>query len=103
VLGRLGSSFDPEVLVAARTAERIRRQAGLNWREILDEPALPIPAPAAEHDVAADPVGFCLGHVELLNDWERGFLASLRRPRDPLTEKQRRKFRCIIAKCWAAP
>jgi hypothetical protein len=100
VLGLLGSAHDGEALAAARTAERMRRDAGATWREIV-EPA----TPAAEwaDEVEADPTGFCLDRSELLTDWERHFLFSVRRQSYPLTTKQIRVLRRIVGKCWGSP
>ena len=35
VLGMLGSTSDGEVMVAARQAERLRLETGLNWAELI--------------------------------------------------------------------
>ena len=35
VLGMLGSDYDPEVLVAARKAEEIRKRLGLTWDDLI--------------------------------------------------------------------
>jgi hypothetical protein len=78
LLGMLGSDHDGEALAAARMAERLRRQAGTTWFEILASPAPAqhgMPMPAA--------VAGMLGLWELherccLSEWERDFLASAR-------------------------
>jgi hypothetical protein len=100
ILGMLGSAHDGEVLAAARTAERIRRDAGSTWAEIL-QPVPPLAA-AAEAEIDADPIGFCLGHAELLTDWERRFLISIRRQDYPLTGRQLGVLRKLVGKCWGA-
>jgi hypothetical protein len=69
----------------------------MSWREIL-EPA----PPAAEAE--ADPIGFCLGRADLLNEWERRFLRSIQRQRyRQLSDKQIRILRKLVGKCWGSP
>jgi hypothetical protein len=101
ILGLLGSNHDGEALAAARMAERMRRDAGLTWPEIVE----PAPPPAAEwaDEVEADPIAFCFGRSEALTHWEIDFLRSIRRQSYPLTGKQTRVLRRLVAKCWAAP
>jgi hypothetical protein len=101
ILGLLGSAHDGEIAAAGRAAHRLIRDAGLSWPEVL-EPAPP-PAAAWADEVEADPVGFCLDRAALLTDWERAFLASVRRQRYPLTTKQIRIVRKLVGKCWGAP
>jgi hypothetical protein len=50
VLGMLGSDHDGEVLNAARAAERMRREAGLTWPEILKSEAVPEPRAETEEE-----------------------------------------------------
>jgi hypothetical protein len=94
LLGLLGSRYDGEIAAAGRAAHRLIRDAGLTWPEILFEPAA-----AAE----ADPIGFCLASPERLTEWERRFLASIRRQRYPLTPKQLAVLRRLAGKCWGTP
>jgi hypothetical protein len=96
----LGSRHDGEALAAARMAEHLRRAAGLTWPQIV-KPALPAPA-QGEEEVEADPVGFYLARSERLTDWECRFVASIRRQSYPLTPKQCRVLRRLVAKCWQA-
>lgn len=85
VLGMLGSDHDGEALAAARTAERLRREAGVTWHDLLTMPA----APATEAHTARDEIGWraalaiCRAHRGELTPWEMHFvdtLASYRRP-----------------------
>jgi hypothetical protein len=90
ILGMLGSAHDGEVLSAARQAQRLVREAGLTWEEILTIPAprvLVLPtAPSTWQEKILD----CLDAEDAaLSDWERGFLLSVRARGKPLTEKQR--------------
>jgi hypothetical protein len=80
LLGLLGSEFDGEVAAAARQAERLRREAGLTWPEILTSappPALlEIPAPSRPRSVE-EAIDLCIDHRVLLSDWEQRFVASI--------------------------
>ena len=54
VLGLLGSDHDGEVIAAARAAERLRRQTGKSWTELLlDQGQLPLVRPPAEPSASA--------------------------------------------------
>jgi hypothetical protein len=79
VLGLMGSRHDGEVIAAARQAERIRRDAGMTWGQILT----PAPIVVDDHDAAND---------DLLTPWEQDFLCSLRHQKYPPTPKQREMF-----------
>jgi hypothetical protein len=90
VLGLLGSDHDGEVAAAGRQAERLRRQAGLTWSEILSPPAAPrqLSAPS-QPPSAAEALNLCIDHCDLLTPWERRFVASIsRRPIHGLSQKQ---------------
>jgi hypothetical protein len=93
ILARLSSPFDGEVAAAGRAAHRLIRAAGLSWEQVFE----PAPIGGVAED---DPIGFCLDRAELLTDWERRFLGSIRRQPYPLTGKQCRVLRRIVGKCW---
>jgi hypothetical protein len=82
VLGLLGSRHDGEVLAAARAAERMRRAAGLTWREVIEPTP---PATAAESSLSvAEMLRLWDEHRDgCLSNWERQFLLSVRRRRHP--------------------
>src|SRR4051794_33584521 len=98
ILGMLGSRFDGEVLAAARQAERLRRDAGLTWRDIV-QPPLP---PPASGEAIADQIEIALGRPDALTPWEARFVASLARQRKPPSEKQRAVLAEIAEKARAA-
>lgn len=77
VLGMMGSSSDNEVLIAARTAEAIRRQMGMTWPELLAGQRQPERRPPP-HDDWRVIVDQCLARPEALGPWEQRFLRSLR-------------------------
>jgi hypothetical protein len=90
ILGMMGSRHDGEVLAAARTAERMRREAGVSWQELLVDTGV-AELPAAEREAAADWRNLCAQLQRRAGDlrpWERRFVASL--PNFPrLSAKQR--------------
>jgi len=98
ILDRLASPYDGEALAAGRAANRLIRNADLTWPQVVGSAS-----PAAEDEAEPeDPIGFCLDRGELLTDWERQFLASVRRQPYPLTSKQSRVLRRLVGKCWGA-
>jgi hypothetical protein len=87
LLGLLGSTHDGEVLAAARQAERMRREAGTTWPDILAPGAAIIAA--APPKSLEDQLQLWAEHFDCcLNDWERRFFRSISRSRRPLSEKQ---------------
>jgi hypothetical protein len=99
VLGLLGSSFEGEVVTAARQAERLRRDAGLTWNDIL------LPAALDPDDIgnADDAIDFCVAYKAVLTEWERKFIESLaERHWSTLTEKQMAVLVRLVAKCRRA-
>jgi len=74
LLGMMGSAHDGKALNAARAADKLVRDAGLTWPDIIASSALPI-LPNSE-----------------LTAWEHDFLSSLRRQKYPPTPKQREVF-----------
>src|SRR4051812_2433984 len=85
LLGMLGSDHDGEIAAAGRAADRLVRQAGVRWRDVI-VPALP---PLNTGGTIADQIDFVLGFPDALNEWERRFILSLARQRRAPSEKQR--------------
>ena len=82
VLAMMGSVHDGECLAAARTAERLRQQAGITWGDLLLEaPAQesPSPPPDSRPDLFEwrNLVRWCLARPRYLTKWEQEFLQSL--------------------------
>ena len=89
VLGMLGSDHDGEALAAALQAERMRRDAGWTWPELLLSPAPPPPLLPPHHgQTIADAIRLVLNRSDLLTDWEFEFVESISRASYPLREKQ---------------
>ncbi len=102
LLGMVGSDHDGESVSAARHADRLVRQSGMSWREIVadNSPHHPLRAPVeqTDGDDLDDEIDFCLRNLDRLNDWERRFLISLRDQRSPLSIKQKNKVAAIVDK-----
>jgi hypothetical protein len=92
VLGMLGSDHDGVILAAARQAERMRREAGCMWAEIIAPQQHQLPTRGIEEQLR-----LCLEWLDFLNAWERGFVLSLRR-QSRLSEKQAAKLATITDK-----
>lgn len=87
----LGSSFDGEVVNAARLASRLLRDRGLTWPDVLETP--PAIAAPVERPVQDD-FAVVLAAFPTLTAWEQKFVVSLRRQRR-WSPKQREKLRDI--------
>jgi hypothetical protein len=92
VCGLFGSDHHGERAAAAALADRLVRQSGLSWKQIL------LPG----HSSVEELISFALDHGdEILNAWEWGFLQGIR-GRQYLTEKQLRKLDALVGKVKAA-
>jgi hypothetical protein len=84
LLGMLGSDHEGERANAATIADRMLRERGLTWRDILpDQPAGPTQPPAtkrAPRNWRAD-IELLAHATRLLTPWEEQFVASVRRQR----------------------
>src|SRR5436305_11185773 len=85
--GMLGSDHAGERANAAAAADRMMREAGMRWRDVI-LPALPAP-PRERGYTVADAVPFVLDRWDTLTDWEIGFAEGIQRQRKPLSAKQR--------------
>ena len=94
--GMFDSDHAGERANAAAAADRLVRQAGLRWPDVIRPLLLP-----SDPNVESQ-IKFCAACSDLLTPWERGFIASLGKQRRPrLSEKQMAAFRRIVAKCMA--
>jgi len=93
VLGMLGSAHQGEIAAAGRAADKMVREAGLRWPDIIP-PALPAPRRASAPHAGRDPdhqIAFLLDHPDFLSEWEAKFITSigqLRQRRRRLSTKQ---------------
>ena len=103
--GMFGSAHDGEIANAARMADRMLREAGLGWGDVL-QTALPPPRQARGRDYSRPPprwpppppdepyghwrmmVRLCADRCALLSGREIEFIASLRRRTIDPTERQ---------------
>jgi len=98
VLGMLGSAHDGEVIAAARQAERLRAAAGLTWADIV---IARLPAPQRQNVGTVDAVDLVLAHQDILTEWERNFVRSIRSARR-LSDKQKQVLQRLVEKVCAA-
>jgi hypothetical protein len=90
VCGMFGSDHDGEVLVAARTAHRMVKEAGATWPEVLT-PALRDPDPKPRREQRAEglfwawptewrrAIKFCARNIDLLDQRDANFVWSINR------------------------
>lgn len=78
LLGMTGSAHDGEALNAARLADRLVRDAGITWVDVVS-PAAPALPPSPVHRVPHWRVlaQRCAERPGCLTVWERSFVASL--------------------------
>jgi hypothetical protein len=92
IAGMFGSDHDGERAAAAAKADQLIRSHGLTWREVI---RLPVTAPESLSGL----IGWCLANGDdVLNAWERCFLAGLHAPLSP---KQKAKLDAITTKVRA--
>jgi hypothetical protein len=102
VFGMLGSSQSGERAAAALQAERLRREAGLTWFEIVAPPASTRTfSRRADIESTADAIAFCLAWPDALTPWEWDFLQSISR-RARLSDKQLDVLIKLVGNCRAA-
>jgi hypothetical protein len=95
--GMLGSNHAGERANAAAAADRLIREAGLRWPDVI-LPALPGPTTPQAYCVT-QAVQFLLDRWDLLSDWEISFCEGIQRQRSPLSPKQREVLDRLVAKC----
>lgn len=86
LLGKLGSPHNGEVVAAARAVGRLLKRQGLGWNDfalaLAAEPVRVVHAQQREPPPPAEPdwlhlAEFCAARVDLLNEREAGFVASM--------------------------
>jgi hypothetical protein len=103
-LGLLGSSHAGERDAAGLAADRLVRQVGLTWFDIVSPPVVEQPVHVAvepaEPDNWRNTIAKCQARPELLSEWETAFLRKL--PAFPrLSDKQENILREIAARVLA--
>jgi hypothetical protein len=109
LLGMVGSDHDGEALNAARLADRMVRESGITWQDVLISPPVASAQPQAsstndplrQFETVFDAVNFALMLAPMLTAWEMNFLRSLPSFRR-VSEKQLAVLRRLIARAIAA-
>jgi hypothetical protein len=103
-----GSDHDGERAAAAAKADRLIRQHGLTWRQILLPSKVVVDLDHVQTDEGEaisveELVDFCLVHgADIITNWEWGFLNGIRYWPNSLTAKQRNTLDRLVAKVQAA-
>ena len=99
VLGMLGSDHAGERQNAGLAANRIVKDAGLSWEQVLeaqearaDRRDPPRPKASQGQPNFRDDLGFCRRHQANLNPWEQQFFHSVAMRRKPPSAGQIRKL-----------
>lgn len=108
LLAMFSSSFDGEILNAAKAAERLIKARGETWESVIvfsrsvdpppNRPTQPKPKP--HRSAFQDEIDACVAKCNLLTEWERNFLTSISE-RWSLSEKQQARFDQIKVKVAA--
>src|SRR3954469_16149829 len=93
--GLFGSDHAGERANAAAAADRLVRQAGVRWPDLI----LPALLPPNSGNRISNQIDFVLDFPDALNEWEHRFVVSLSRQRRPLSEKQRVILAELVDKC----
>ena len=104
LLGLLGSAHDDEIAAAGRAADRLVRQAGVRWPDMI-LPELTGPTRQRENEMVSDALTCALDRTHMLTDWEVKFCASLmfnKSRRGPISERQHEILSQIVDKCRIA-
>jgi hypothetical protein len=99
--GMFGSDHPGERANAAAAADRLVREAGLRWPDVLVQR---LPSPPRErglHGLRAT-IDYALEFADVLSDWEIGFVTSLQRQRTPISAKQTAILEQIVEKARRA-
>ena len=99
--GMFGSDHAGERANAAAAADRLVRDAGLRWPDVI-LPSLTGPTRHREIETVKDALIFVLDYEDVLTAWERQFCRSLCIQRRPISEKQQAILRQIVVKVRAA-
>jgi hypothetical protein len=99
ICGMFGSAHAGERAAAALVADRMVRDHGLTWGQVITAARSHEPPPDSEIEQL---IRFALDRAAHLSDWERGFLTNIQ-GRWHLTEKQWAKLNDIVAKVKDRP
>jgi hypothetical protein len=85
--GMFGSDHAGERANAAAAADKLIREAGLRWPDVLLPALPPLPHGRNVRTVPAA-AAFVLDHADSLTEWERDFARSIKRLKYPPSAKQ---------------
>jgi hypothetical protein len=95
--GMFGSDHAGERANAAAAADKLIREAGLRWRDLI-LPALP-PSPKRQNvGTVAEAVEYLLDRQDELTTWECDFVQSVGRLRNPASPKQIEVLQRLVEK-----
>jgi cupin superfamily acireductone dioxygenase involved in methionine salvage len=99
LLGMLGSHHDGERAAAALMADRLVRERGLTWRDVIV-----MPREARDHDLDGwrAMAFFCHAHHQKLNAKECGFISGMLRWEGEPTERQAKWLIDLYLRCGGA-
>jgi hypothetical protein len=87
ICGMFGSAHEGERAAAAALADRMVRELGLRWADVVCVPL--VPAEPGHEDVSwQEALDACLEHIQELTPRDRDFIKSLARWRGEPSEKQ---------------
>jgi hypothetical protein len=88
ICGLLGSDHAGERAAAAALADRMVRELGLRWADVISVPLVPADPISTDSVAWQDALDTCLEHIEELDARSRTFLRSLSKWRGPPSPKQ---------------
>jgi hypothetical protein len=98
MIPRLSSGHDGEVVATAHAIQRTLQSSGRDWHDLVTHLCMPTPIIQISSADWRREVQFCAIHVELLNNWERSFIATLAEYRRRPTDKQMKLLGDIAAR-----
>jgi hypothetical protein len=99
--GMFGSDHAGERANAAAAADKLIREAGLRWPDVIP-PALPPPPQRPNVGTVPAAVAFVLDHADALTPWERDFARSIQRLKYPPSPKQIEVLERLVDKARGA-
>jgi hypothetical protein len=94
----LSSDHDGEVVATAHAIQRTLQSSGRDWHDLVTHLCMPTSVIQISNADWRRDVQFCTSHLELLNNWERDFIATLSEYRRRPTDKQIKLVRDIVAR-----
>ena len=77
ICGLFGSDHPGERATAAFQANKLLRDRGLSWHDVIIVPQQPTGAASASASDFRDQIRFALANLDLLSRWEHGFILGI--------------------------